>query len=106
MASGLPTLVSRENGTVEIIQHGVNGLILEDPADSTSLAAMLRQLADDSAFASRIAAKGAETARQFTWERNVDEVRAIFAQVLARNDRSPEREAASHVDPGRSAASK
>ena len=106
MASGLPTLVSRENGTVEIIEHGVNGLILEDPADSTSLAAMLRQLADDSAFASRIAAKGAETALQFTWERNVDEVRAIFAQVLARNDSRPAREAASRTDADRSAASK
>jgi glycosyltransferase involved in cell wall biosynthesis len=106
MASGLPTLVSRENGTVEIIEHGVNGLILENPADSATLAGMMRQLADDPAFASRIAAKGAETARQFTWERNVDDVRAIFAQVLARDDRTPAHEAASHADPGRSAASK
>jgi glycosyltransferase involved in cell wall biosynthesis len=84
----------------------VNGLILENPADSATLAGMMRQLADDPAFASRIAAKGAETARQVTWERNVDDVRAIFAQVLARDDRTPAHEAASHADPGRSAASK
>jgi glycosyltransferase involved in cell wall biosynthesis len=106
MASGLPTLVSRENGTVEIIEHGVNGLILENPADSATLAALLRQLADDPAFAARIAARGAETARQFTWERNVDDVRGIFAQVLARNDHTPAHEAASHADANRSAASK
>jgi glycosyltransferase involved in cell wall biosynthesis len=106
MASGLPTLVSRENGTMEIIEHGVNGLILEDPADSATLASMMRQFAKDPAFAARLAAKGAETARQFTWERNVDDVRGIFAQVLARNGRTPAHEAAPHAGADRSAASK
>jgi glycosyltransferase involved in cell wall biosynthesis len=85
MASGLPTLVSRQNGTVEIIEHGVNGLILEDPADSGSLAKMLRQLADDAPFAKRLAETGAATARKFTWESNVEDVRSVFAKVLARN---------------------
>jgi glycosyltransferase involved in cell wall biosynthesis len=111
MASGVPVLVSRENGTVEIIEHGVNGLILEDPADSATLASLMRQLATDLAFAARLAAKGAETARQFSWERNVDDVRGLFEQVLARNRQTPQQEhapheAASHGGANRSAASK
>ncbi len=107
MATGLPTLVSRENGTVEIIEDGVNGLILENPADAASLARMLLQLADDAEFAARLGENGAKTARQFTWEQNVDDVRGVFEKVLARDDRNPARESASQRDEAKqSAASK
>jgi glycosyltransferase involved in cell wall biosynthesis len=106
MACGVPALVSRENGTVEIIEHGVNGMILEDPTDSETLARMLLEMANDPAFAARLAQRGAETARQFTWERNVDDVRGIFAQVLARNDRGSAEVATSEAGAGTRAASK
>ena len=106
MACGVPTLVSRENGTVEIIEHGVNGLILENPTDTASLAQLIRSLADDPALSARLGEKGAETARQFTWERNVDDVRGIFAQILQRNGKNPARESAPNVDRNENPASK
>ncbi len=106
MATGLPTLVSRENGTAEIIEHGVNGLILEKPTDAAALASMLRQLADDPELAARLGENGAKTARQFTWEQNVEDVRGVFAKVLARDDRNPARETSSQPDANQSAASK
>jgi glycosyltransferase involved in cell wall biosynthesis len=106
MACGLPTLVSRENGTMEIIEHGVNGLILDDPTDAASLAKMLLKLSNDPAFAARIGANGAETARQLTWERNAEDLRGIFAKILARNEPNSARETSSHADADSSAASK
>jgi glycosyltransferase involved in cell wall biosynthesis len=88
MACGIPVLVSRENGTVEIIEHRVNGMILEDPADSESLARMLLEMASDPQLAARLGDNGADTARKLTWEHNVDEVRRIFSKVLIHRDHS------------------
>jgi glycosyltransferase involved in cell wall biosynthesis len=84
MACGVPAIVSSENGTCEIITHGENGLILEDPTDAAGLAAMIRRLCDDKPFRDALGEKGAQTARQFTWERNGQELAAIFQEILDR----------------------
>ena len=47
MACGLPVIVSRENGTYEIITDSVDGLILDDPEDAEGLAALIRRLYED-----------------------------------------------------------
>jgi glycosyltransferase involved in cell wall biosynthesis len=84
MACGVPTIVSSENGTCEIIVHGENGLILDDPRDAAGLAAMIRRLRDDLAFRENLGKKAAETARQLTWASNAQELAAIFQQILER----------------------
>jgi len=84
MACGLPTIVSAENGTSEIITHGVDGLILDDPKDATALAAMIRRLYEDRAFSVGLGKKAAEMALQYTWERNGRELTAIFEEILRR----------------------
>ena len=63
MACGMPVIVSSENGTFEIITHESDGLILNDPNDADTLAAMIRRLYEDSDFRTRLAQKAAETAR-------------------------------------------
>jgi glycosyltransferase involved in cell wall biosynthesis len=87
MACGLPVIVSRENGTFEIITDAVDGLILDDPADADGLAPMIRRLHEDPEFRTRVGEKAAETARQFTWERNGRELTAIFEEILRRKSR-------------------
>jgi glycosyltransferase involved in cell wall biosynthesis len=82
MACGLPVIVSASAGVAEIITHGVDGLILDDPKDSKALATMIRQLYEDEAFRSRLGERAAETARQYTWERNGLELAAIFEELL------------------------
>lgn len=84
MACGLPTIVSTENGTSEIITHGVDGLILVDPRDAAGLAAMVRLLYKDEPFRTRLGERAAERARQYTWERNGRELGAIFEEILQR----------------------
>lgn len=88
MACGLPVIVSAANGTSEIITHGVDGLILDDPADAAGLAAMIRRLCEDKEFRMHLGEKAAETARQYTWERNGRDLSAIFGEILARKTRS------------------
>lgn len=87
MASGLPVVVSIENGTFEIITDGVDGLILRDPNDAAALASMIRRLYNDKEFRSQMAERAAQTAAQFTWERNGRDLSAIFHEVLRRKAR-------------------
>ncbi len=87
MACGLPVIVSATNGTSEIITDGENGLILQDPADAPSLAAMIRLLVENKNFADRLGHAAHQTAQQFTWERNGRELNEIFQNLAAQKSR-------------------
>jgi glycosyltransferase involved in cell wall biosynthesis len=80
----MPVIVSATNGTGEIITDGRDGLILADPTDAGSLAAMVRRLYEDKEFSARMGKHANETTRQYTWERNGRELGAIFQQLLER----------------------
>jgi len=84
MACGLPVIVSAENGTCEIITHESDGMVLRDATDSSTLAAMIRKLFMDSDFRTRLGEKASETARQYTWERNAQDLASIFEEALQR----------------------
>jgi glycosyltransferase involved in cell wall biosynthesis len=86
MSCGLPVIASLANGVSEIITHGENGLILEDSRDAASLAAMIRQLYADPAFRTLLGSNAAKTVEQFTWERNAQDLRAIFCEVLRQKE--------------------
>jgi UDP-glucose:(heptosyl)LPS alpha-1,3-glucosyltransferase len=90
MACGLPVIVSARAGASEIITNGVDGLILEDPTDSSALAAMIRRLYEDRDLRAVMGERAAETAQQYTWERNGRELTAIFEEILRRKSRSTE----------------
>jgi UDP-glucose:(heptosyl)LPS alpha-1,3-glucosyltransferase len=80
MASGLPVITSRKNGGAEIISHGSDGLILEDPEDVGTLAEWIRRLLEDAEFRCGLGANAARTARKFTWENNAAEMKALFEE--------------------------
>jgi glycosyltransferase involved in cell wall biosynthesis len=84
MACGLPAIVSRQAGVSEVITHGVDGLILEDPRDAGALGSMIGSLYEDPALRQRLGENGARTALQYTWDRNVAELEALFDQVIAK----------------------
>jgi UDP-glucose:(heptosyl)LPS alpha-1,3-glucosyltransferase len=87
MACGLPVITSRKNGGSEMIRHGCDGLVLEDPVDFMGLAEMIRRLADDAALCNRLGTAAAEAARQYTWERNAQQMRELFEHAAQRNSR-------------------
>jgi UDP-glucose:(heptosyl)LPS alpha-1,3-glucosyltransferase len=85
MACGLPVMTSRKNGGSEMITHECDGLVLEDPADFMGLAEMIRRLVGDAALRNRLGAAAAETARQYTWERNAQQMSELFERAAQRN---------------------
>lgn len=82
MACGVPAILSASCGTAEIITNGVNGLILDDPTDAIPLAAMIRRLCDDKEFREQLGQNAAAKAREFTWERNGQQLAAIFEESM------------------------
>ena len=88
MACGLPVIISARAGAADIVHDGVDALVLSDPKDAGALAAMIRRLHEDKGFRSRLGEEAAKTARQYTWERNGRELKAIFEEVLLRKRKS------------------
>lgn len=84
MACGLPVVTSRAAGVSELIHHGEDGLILEDPRDAQTLAQYLRNLISDAELRLRLGVNAARTASQYTWERNAAQLRAAIDDVLSR----------------------
>ena len=81
MACGLPVITSREAGCSEIVSHGLDGLILEDPRDIRTLAEWIRKLLDNTDFCSRLAANAVLTAQKFTRENSISDIEVLFEQV-------------------------
>jgi glycosyltransferase involved in cell wall biosynthesis len=84
MACGLPVIVSAAAGVSEIITDAEDGMILDDPTDSTKLAAIIRLLYQDRELCNRLGTKAAQTALKYTWGRNGRELALIFNEIVQR----------------------
>ena len=88
MAAGLPVIASRVGGNAELVQDGVTG-ILVPPEDSAALSAALLKLLSEPSLARRLAQAGHEfTVRNFSFERLVQEVDALYTELLSDKGRS------------------
>jgi glycosyltransferase involved in cell wall biosynthesis len=86
MACGLPAITTRMAGVSEIITHGEDGLILEDPDDAQTLSEWLGRLATDVDWRNRMGAAAARTAEQYTWEQNALQMRSLFDRAIIARD--------------------
>ena len=81
MACGLPVITSATNGTAEIMTDNVDGLIVQDPNDAEELAGKVRVLYESLDLCHSLGNNAVRTAQKYTWDRNGEEIRAIFAQT-------------------------
>jgi UDP-glucose:(heptosyl)LPS alpha-1,3-glucosyltransferase len=92
MSCGLPVIVSRQAGVSELITHGVDGFILEDPRDIGLLASLLGDLYRNTALRQRLGERAAKTALQYSWDRNAEDLRSVIEGIIdtrRRVDRCP-----------------
>ena len=87
MACGLPVIVSRQAGVSELVSHGVDGLVLEDPTDSRQLAELIRRIYENADLRREMSARAEATARQYTWQRNAEEMKKVFEGCLREKGR-------------------
>ena len=82
MSYRVPVIGSRIGGITDIIIDGESGLLVP-PGDPAALAAALRRLADDPAFARRLGDAGhAHFERNFGWERIVSRWMEVYGSMM------------------------
>ena len=82
-ALGTPMVASGVCGNPEVVEHGVNGLLV-DPYDSASVAAGLGRLLADPEEGRRFAAAGLERSVQFLRETTFAEVESVLGAAAGR----------------------
>jgi glycosyltransferase involved in cell wall biosynthesis len=80
-ACGTPAVGTWESGTEEVIVDSENGFLVpqQDPA---ALADAIVRLLDDEALAQRMSTAARARAQQMTWQKTVDQLIALYAQLL------------------------
>src|SRR5262249_26779102 len=84
LAAGLPVVVTRTGGTVELVVQEANGLTF-DWADVDTLTAHLRRLAADRGLARRMGLASRARAERFWWESTALRYRTLFDQIATRS---------------------
>ncbi len=82
MAAALPVVATGVDGTREVIEDGVSGLLVP-PADAAALAAGIIRLLQDPSLAQRLGQTARErVATQFTLEQTVQKTEALYRSLL------------------------
>jgi glycosyltransferase involved in cell wall biosynthesis len=82
MAAGLPVIAAAAGGPVEIIRHGVDGL-LTTPGDVHALASAMRELASSEAMRTTLGEAGKVAARRFSPEATRESMLSSYASLLS-----------------------
>lgn len=80
MASGVPVIASQATSLPEVV--GDAG-ILVDPYDVADLAEALTALLKDAGFCQRLAARGVQRAKQFSWQRTAEMTAAVINRLAS-----------------------
>lgn len=80
MACGLASITSRYNGAAELMQHGVNGFVLEHPERPQELAQMLLPLFNADLRA-RVGVAAAEAARRISFQNPANEIARVVEEI-------------------------
>jgi L-malate glycosyltransferase len=82
MAAGLPAIATDVGGSREVIEHGLNGLLIS-PDDPDALAKSILSLLEHPAAALELARNGRDSARRdFSFERLITNVDAMYTALL------------------------
>lgn len=85
MGCGRAMVATDVGGIAEILQDGRTGLLAE-PQNVSDIARALRKiLLDDESLIDTMGKQALEASSELTWERNAQNIRAIYAQVLSRH---------------------
>jgi UDP-glucose:(heptosyl)LPS alpha-1,3-glucosyltransferase len=81
LASGLPVVTSANSGAAEILEHGKNGVVVENPSDPKEIADNINSLFDP-AVRESMGRKARSLAEKFTQESNLQEMMKVYEEVL------------------------
>jgi glycosyltransferase involved in cell wall biosynthesis len=80
MACGAVVISSDNEGSLEVVEDGVSGLVVKT-GDLDAFMAAIRRVLGDETLRARLAEGGLATARRFTWDRAADKMDAFLRTV-------------------------
>lgn len=80
MAAGKPIVASKVGGIPDLVQHGINGLLVP-PGDEKALADGIRQLLDDPQKANMMGRRGRERCHEFSLDAMVKKIDALYLSM-------------------------
>lgn len=83
LADGLPCIASRWDGSAEMIEPGVSGLVIRDPGDASALAEAVRKLLD-SPLRAAISKKAMTLRERISMARHAGEMVALYGEVRSK----------------------
>jgi glycosyltransferase involved in cell wall biosynthesis len=87
MASSTAVIASDQGQISEVIQKGVNGLLVP-PGDAQALAAALKKLMDDPDLRARLGQQARQDAiKKHSWEHYITRLEQVYESVISRHDR-------------------
>jgi spore coat protein SA len=85
-AAGLPLIATRMGGIPEVVQDGVNGLLLDQKDDLVELADKIILLLGDPDLRKTLGQQGRDwVAANFSWEKIAADLEAFYDEVMANN---------------------
>ena len=84
MSCGLPVIVSPAAGVSDWLTSNKDSIVLKDPENAEELETAIRFLAANPSQRNTIASNGLQTAKQFSWEQHVNELRKLLVNAAAR----------------------
>jgi UDP-glucose:(heptosyl)LPS alpha-1,3-glucosyltransferase len=84
MACGLPVIVSREAGAAELIQHGLNGLLLDDVTSAPELSRCMKSLSLDRRRAVELGCAARKSVEAMSWDSVAQQTMRVYEELLER----------------------
>jgi len=81
MAAGTPLVATDNKGFRDLIQNGVNGLLVP-PENPHALAGALLRVLQDQTLARRLSQNGREMVKKYSWSQVTDQILAYYNQVF------------------------
>jgi glycosyltransferase involved in cell wall biosynthesis len=81
MATGLPVVATESGGVTDLVQDGVNGVLVPS-SDPASLGQAIRVLVDDAGQRSKLSRGALDTASSLSWDRSLDRLERILVNEL------------------------
>jgi glycosyltransferase involved in cell wall biosynthesis len=81
MASGMPVITTETCGMTDVIEDGVNGLLIP-PADALAIENAVASLCNSPELRQRLGRAAQESMRRFTWNRSARKLERLFISAL------------------------
>ncbi len=81
MSAGLAVIVSAHAGASELIEHLVNGYILQDPNDAATLAEYVKRLHDDEPSRDRLCEQARKDAVLQSWQQMARQIELVYERI-------------------------